>query len=117
MSMPHALVTGGTGFVGSNMALRLVERGWETSILERPGASRILLEGGPFDFVTGDVLAPETLPVAMKGIDVVFHAAGVVDFWRQGVDRMYQVNVEGTRNVMQAALDAGIERVVHTSST
>ncbi len=115
--MTRALVTGGTGFVGSNIALRLVERGWQTTILERPGASRVLLEGGPFEFVTGDVLAPDTLPAALKGIDVVFHAAGVVDFWRQGVDRMYQVNVEGTRNVMQAALDAGIERTVHTSST
>lgn len=115
--MPRALITGGTGFVGSNIAIRLVERGWDVRILERPGASRILLEGGPFEFVTGDVLEPDTLPAAMKGIDVVFHAAGVVDYWRQGVDRMYKVNVEGTRNVMEAALKARVDRVVHTSST
>src|SRR5574342_1433570 len=115
--MTRALVTGGTGFVGSNIALRLAERHWEVRILERPGASRELLEGGPFEFVTGDVLQPESLLPAMQGIDVVFHAAGVVDYWRQGVERMYQVNVEGTRNVMEAALRSGIERVVHTSST
>ncbi len=115
--MPRALVTGGTGFVGSNIALRLIERGWEVRILERPGASRVLLEGGPFEFVPGDVLIPESLPPAMRGIDVVFHAAGVVDYWRQGIERMYQVNVEGTRNVMEAALQARVERVVHTSST
>jgi dihydroflavonol-4-reductase len=115
--MPRALVTGGTGFLGSNLALRLVERGWETRILERPGASHVLLEEGPFEYVTGDVLDPDTLPAAMKGIDVLFHAAGVVDYWRQGVDRMVAVNVEGTRHVMEAALKAGIERVVHTSST
>ncbi len=115
--MPIALVTGGTGFVGSNIALRLVERGWQVRILERPGASRILLEGGPFAFVSGDVLAPETLPGAFTGIDVLFHAAGVVDHWRQGIERMYEVNVEGTRNVMAAALAAGVPRVVHTSST
>jgi dihydroflavonol-4-reductase len=48
---------------------------------------------------------------------VIFHAAGVVDYWRQGVERMYAVNVEGTRNVMQAALQAGVGKVVHTSST
>jgi dihydroflavonol-4-reductase len=112
-----ALVTGGTGFVGSNIALRLVERKWDVRILERQGAQRILLEGGPFEFETGDVLEPETLTQAFKGIDVVFNAAGVVDYWRQGVERMYQVNVEGTRNVMEASLKAGVEKVVHTSST
>jgi dihydroflavonol-4-reductase len=112
-----ALVTGGTGFIGSNIALRLVERGWKVRILERPGASHVLLEEGPFEYVQGDVLESDTLPAAMQGMDVVFHAAGVVDYWRQGVDRMYRVNVEGTRNVMQAAFDSRIARVVHTSST
>ena len=57
------------------------------------------------------------MPEAMRGMDVVFHAAGVVDYWRQGVEQMYAVNVSGTRNVMEAALHAGVERVVHTSST
>jgi len=115
--MTRALVTGGTGFIGSNIALRLVERHWDVRILERPGASRELLEGGPFEFVSGDVLEPETLLPAMQGIDVVFHAAGVVDYWNQGVERMYEVNVDGTRHVMEAALKSGIERVVHVSST
>ena len=96
--MTRALVTGGTGFIGSNIALRLVERKWDVRILERPGASRELLEGGPFEFISGDVLETETLLPAMRGIDVVFHAAGVVDYWKQGVERMYQVNVKGTRN-------------------
>jgi dihydroflavonol-4-reductase len=115
--MAHALVTGGTGFIGSNIALRLVERGWRVSILARPTASHVLLEEGPFEFVPGDVLAPETLPQALQGVDVLFHAAGVVDFWNQGIDRMVQVNVAGTRNVMEAALLAGVERVVHISSS
>ncbi len=115
--MTRALITGGTGFVGSNIALRLAERHWDVRILERPGASRELLEGGPFEFVTGDVLEPDTLPSALRSIDVVFHAAGVVDYWKQGVERMYQVNVEGTRNLMEAALKSRIERIVHTSST
>jgi nucleoside-diphosphate-sugar epimerase len=83
--MARALITGGTGFIGSNIALRLLERGWEVRILARPGASRILLEDGPFEFVTGDVLIPDTLPLALRDVDVVFHAAGVVDYWRQGV--------------------------------
>jgi dihydroflavonol-4-reductase len=115
--MPRALVTGGTGFIGSNIALRLAERHWDVRILERPGASRVLLEGGPFSFISGDVLDPDSLMPAMRGVDVVFHAAGVVDYWKQGVERMYEVNVQGTRNVMEAALQSSIERVVHTSST
>lgn len=114
--MTRALVTGGTGFVGSNIALYLVERHWDVRILERSGSSRELLEGGPFEFVSGDVLEPETLLPAMREVDVVFHAAGVVDHWNQGVERMYQVNVDGTRNVMEAALKSGIEHVVHISS-
>ena len=116
MSMPRALITGGTGFIGSNIALRLLELGWSVRILERPGASRVLLEDGPFEYVPGDVLAPETLASAMKAVDVVFHAAGVVDHWRQGVERMQQVNVDGTRHVVAAALAAGVGRLVHTSS-
>lgn len=115
--MPKALVTGGTGFIGSNIALRLLERRWDVRILERPGASHSLLEDGPFEFVQGDVLQPETLGPAMRGVDVLFHAAGIVDFWRQGVERMYAVNGEGTRNVMAAALAGGTSRVVHISST
>lgn len=115
--MAKALVTGGTGFIGSNIALRLVERKWDVRILERPGAQRILLEGGPFEFVTGDVLEPETLEPTMRGVDVVFNAAGVVDYWHQGQETMYKVNVDGTRNVLEAALRVGVDKVVHTSST
>lgn len=113
----RALVTGGTGFIGSNIALRLVERGWKVRVLARPGSSLVLLEEGPFEYCTGDVLQPETLVPAMEDIDVIFHAAGVVDYWNQGVDRMYEVNVEGTRNTMQAALATGVPRVVHISSS
>lgn len=119
--MARALVTGGTGFIGSNIALRLVERGYAVTILHREGASHELLEGGPFRFVTGDVLVPETLDMALQDIDVLFHAAGVVDYWNQGIERMYQINVDGTQNVMRAALraarNAHLKRVVHISST
>lgn len=114
--MPLALITGGTGFIGSNIALRLLERRWTVRILERPGASRLLLEGGPFEYATGDVLEPPTLRPAMEGVDVVFHAAGVVDHWRQGLQAMRRVNVDGTRNVVEAALQARVGRLVHTSS-
>lgn len=115
--MARALVTGGTGFVGSNIALRLIERRWDVCILARPDSRRDLLEGGPFEFINGDVLEPDSLGPAMQNVDVVFHAAGVVDHWNQGKEIMYQVNVDGTRNVMEAALQTGADRVVHTSSS
>lgn len=121
--MAHALLTGGTGFIGSNLALRLVERGWRVTILQRPGASHVLLEGGAFEFVDGDVLETETVVAALKDIDVLFHAAGVVDYWNQGVDHMMKINVQGTQNVMQAALEvfrqpgSRLQRVVHVSSS
>jgi len=115
--MPRALITGGTGFIGSNIALRLLELGWKVRVLERPGASRLLLGDGPFEYATGDLLEPDGLLAAMREVDVVFHAAGVVDHWRQGLERMHRVNVEGTRHVVEAALAAGVDRVVHTSST
>jgi dihydroflavonol-4-reductase len=113
----HALVAGGTGFVGSNLALRLVERGWKVTIMERPESSRELLEEGPFEFIQADVLDLESLKRAMQGVDVVFNAAGVVDYWRQGEERMMLVNVDGARNLFEAALSVGMERLVHISST
>jgi dihydroflavonol-4-reductase len=113
----RALITGGTGFVGSNLALRLVERRWQVAILARPQSSLELLEGGPFEVRHGDVLSPDSLAPAMHDIDVVFHAAGVVDHWNQGVDRMVEVNVEGTRHVVEAALQVGVPRFVHISSS
>ncbi len=114
--MPRALITGGTGFIGSHVARRLRERGWSVRVLERPGSSRALLADLPFEYVTGDVLEPATLAPAVMGVDAVFHVAGVVDHWRQGSERMNRVNVEGTQHVVDAALNAGVQRFVHTSS-
>ena len=63
------------------------------------------------------MLEPESLLVAMRGCDAVFHTAGVVaDYWQQNVELTYRVNVDGTRNVVDAALAAGVPRLVHTSS-
>ena len=64
----------------------------------------------------GDVMDAGSLVEAMRGVDVVFHAAAVADYWRADKDRIYQVNVEGTRNVMNAAKASGVQRVVFTSS-
>lgn len=112
-----ALVTGATGFVGANIVEALNRAGWRVRALHRRSSSLAALEGLAFEPALGDVLQPDSLLAALQGCDVVFHAAGVVaDLWGQNIDLTYRVNVEGTRNVLAAALAVGAPRLVHTSS-
>jgi dihydroflavonol-4-reductase len=111
-----ALVTGATGFVGSNVAAALAERGTQVRVLRRTTSRLDALEGVPVEYVVGDILDPDSLTTAMLGCKLVFHVAATAQYWRVGKETVYRVNVEGTRNVMQAALSAGVERVVFTSS-
>ncbi len=113
------LVTGGTGFLGSYIIRHLIEKGYPVRAIRR---SRKL----PFDFpdpvwsavewVEGDVLDPISLHDAMDGAKEVIHAAAVVSFDKKHRSSMYQVNVDGTANVVNAALDTGIQRLIHVSS-
>lgn len=111
-----ALVTGATGFIGANLVEALTERGWTVRALHRPSSSLKALAGLRYESAIGDVTEPSSLGAAMAGVDVVFHVAAVADYWRSDADRMMRVNVDGTRNVLQAALDSGARRVVFTSS-
>jgi len=113
-----ALVTGSTGFVGANLCAALVQRGWSVRALHRASSRLDALReaGAVVEHAIGDVTEPETLSEAMRGCDVVFHAAAVADYWRQAAEKLYRVNVEGTRAVCQAALDARVSRLVFTSS-
>jgi dihydroflavonol-4-reductase len=110
------LVTGATGFVGSNLAAALAARGDQVRVLRRATSRLDALEGVLVEYVVGDILDPDSLATAMGGCRVVFHVAATAHYWRAGKETLYRVNVDGTRNVMQAALTAGVERVVHTSS-
>jgi dihydroflavonol-4-reductase len=85
-------------------------------VLRRATSRLDALEGVPVEYVLGDILAPDSLAPAMQACEVVFHVAATAQYWRSSRDTLYRVNVEGTRNVMQAALAARVERVVHTSS-
>jgi dihydroflavonol-4-reductase len=112
-----ALVTGGTGFVGANLVAGLNARGIDARVLHRPTSSMQALEGLSFESVPGDVLDnTAALAEAMAGCDWVFHAAAVADYWRQDTGRLYEVNVEGTRRVVAAARQAGVSRLIFTSS-
>jgi len=112
----HALVTGATGFIGANLVEALTQRGWQVRALHRRSSSSKALAGLRYDSAIGDVTDPASLIAAMDGVDVVFHVAAVADYWRSDPDRLMRVNVEGTRNVLQAARDRRVRRVVFTSS-
>jgi len=111
-----ALVTGGTGFLGANLAAGLIERGWSVRILRRSTSPLDAVRDLTVEHAIGDVLEPETLSEAMSGVDVVFHVAAISIYWRSTPGTIYKVNVDGTRNVLDAARRASVKRVVFTSS-
>lgn len=113
----QALVTGASGFVGANIVAALNEAGWQARALVRRTSSLAALDGLTFETALGDVTDRLSLAAAMRDCDAVFHAAGMVaDYWSQDAALTYHVNVDGTRNVVEAALAAAVPRLVFTSS-
>jgi dihydroflavonol-4-reductase len=111
------LVTGGTGFVGVHLVRELAHRGDELRLLVRDRSNTDLLEGIEFERVTGDVTDRDSVRKAMKDVERVFHVAGTTSMRTRARNRVVEVNVGGTRNVMQEALRAGVTRAVLTSSS
>lgn len=113
----QALITGASGFVGANIVAALNAAGWQARALVRRTSSLAALDGLNYSIAFGDVTDPRSMSAAMQGVDAVFHAAGVVaDYWSQDASLTYRVNVNGTRHVVEAALAAGVPRLVFTSS-
>ncbi len=112
----RVLVTGATGCVGANVVEALLARGYAVRALRRPTSRLDALDGLSPEMVVGDVTDEASLVAAMEGCSLVIHAAAVSQYWRNGPDLIYRVNVGGTRNVLRAAMAAGVERVVVTSS-
>lgn len=111
-----ALVTGGTGFIGANVVRALLGRGYRVRVLVRPSSDRRNLAGLEVELAVGDVRDPESLERALEGCSLLFHVAALYSFWVRPRSLIYEVNVEGTRNALQAALKRRVERVVYTSS-
>jgi dihydroflavonol-4-reductase len=111
-----ALVTGGTGFVGSHVARMLVAAGHTVRVLHRPTSRLDALAGLPYESALGDILDVEALHAASAGCDWVFHVAAVADYWRSERHKLFEANVRGTQLVLQAARAQGVRRVVFTSS-
>jgi dihydroflavonol-4-reductase len=114
--MSQALVTGGTGFVGANVARELVAAGASVRVLARAGGDRRALEGVRVEFVDGDLLDRASVRNAVRGVQTVYHVAADYRLWTPDPAALYRTNVEGTRTVLEAAGEAGVSRVVHTSS-
>jgi dihydroflavonol-4-reductase len=114
--VPKTLLTGGSGFIGSHLARALARRGDELRLLARRTAQLDHLEDLDFERVTGDVTDRRAVRRAMDGAERVFHVAGTTSMRPGSAERVFAVNVDGTRLIMEEALRAGVERVVHTSS-
>ncbi len=114
--MQKILITGATGCVGANLVETVTEAGLQAIALRRKNSSLRALEGLKYQETFGDVSDYESLVTAMRGVEYVCHAAAVADYWRADMHKMFEVNVEGTRNVMRAAQATGVRRVVFVSS-
>jgi dihydroflavonol-4-reductase len=110
------LVTGATGHVGNTLVRELLAQGKNVRALVLPGEDTRALKGLDVEQVSGDVLHPETLALAFAGVDVVYHLAGIISIMPGSDALMRRVNVEGTQNVLAAARQAGVRRLVYTSS-
>ena len=115
-SSPQTLVTGATGFVGSAVARALLARGHHLKLLVRPGGDRRNIDGLPAELVEGDLRDSSSFAAAVAGCRYVMHVAADYRLWVPDPGPMMQANIDGTRALLLAARDAGIERIVYCSS-
>ena len=114
----RALVTGGAGFIGSSLVRILLENDVAVRVLAMPADPCTNLDSvrDRIELVRGDLLDRPSLDAAVVGCDTVFHLVAIYAVWLPVPRRMFDVNVDGTRNVLRAAAEAGVQRIVHTSS-
>jgi len=110
------LVTGATGFIGGHVARLLAARGASLRVLVRPQSRLDNLEGLKAERVVGDLRDPRSLETAVRGCDTVFHVAADYRLWAPAPRELYESNVQGTANLLTAAAQAGMKRVVYTST-
>ncbi|HXZ95438.1 MAG TPA: hopanoid-associated sugar epimerase [Burkholderiales bacterium] len=114
--MAATLVTGASGFVGSALVRTLIAAAHQVRVLVRPASDRRNIEGLPLEIALGDLADPRSLERALEGCGALFHVAADYRLWARRPQQLYQNNVAGTVNIMQAALKAGVGRIVYTSS-
>ena len=112
----QAFLTGGTGFVGANLARLLLGEGFNVRALARPGSDRRNLKGLDLELIEGDLADAALLKNACRGCRYVFHVAADYRLWAPDPSLLYVANVLGTTNIITAAAEAGAERIIHCSS-
>ena len=110
------VVTGGTGFVGAAVVRHLAAAGHRIRVLARPSNDRRLLAGLPIEIVDGDLTDAASLGRLLRGCGWLFHVAAFYSLWARNRRLFYDINVEGTRRILQVAADEGVRRVVYTST-
>jgi dihydroflavonol-4-reductase len=110
------LVTGATGFLGSHVARQLAGRGRQVRVLVRPSSDTRALEGLEAERFTGDLRDAASLDRALAGVTCVFHVAADYRLWARNPREIYESNVTGTQNLLEAARRAGVEKFVYTST-
>jgi len=112
-----AFVTGATGFVGSNLVRELDRQGWKTTAIARPTSSLEDLAGVDVEIRIGDIVDADSLRQAVpRNVDAVFHVAASTNVWAGNNDEQDRINIDGTRNMIEAAVEAGARRFILTSS-
>ncbi|MDB4935243.1 MAG: NAD-dependent epimerase/dehydratase [Labilithrix sp.] len=114
--MKRALVTGASGFVGASVARVLLDRGREVRLLLRESSDRRNVDGIDAEIRLGDLRDAAAVSAAVAACDEVYHVAAEYSFWSPRPSTVYESNVGGTANVMDACLEHGVERVVYTST-
>jgi dihydroflavonol-4-reductase len=110
------LVTGAAGFLGSHVARQLVARGDDVRVLMRVSSTNRAIADLSLEYVTGDLRDPASLDRAMKGVKRVFHVAADYRLWAKRSQDIYDSNVGGTKNLLDAARRAGVEQFIYTST-
>ncbi len=110
------LVTGAAGFLGSHVARQLAARGDAVRVLLRPSSTNRAISDLSLEYVTGDLRNPASLDRAMQGVRRVFHVAADYRLWARHSGEIYESNVTGTRNLLQAAKRAGVQQLIYTST-
>ena len=115
-TQPHTFLTGATGFVGAAVARLLLEKGHRVRALSRKNNDRRNLQGLDVEIVEGDLAQPASYAKALAGCQNLFHVAADYRIWVPDVAAMNRINVDGTHALMMAAMDAGVSRIIYTSS-
>lgn len=114
--MSRALVTGGTGFIGSHVVRRLLREKQTVRCLIRANSNRANLDGLEVEYIFGDLRDPESLKLALRDCDTLYHVAADYRIWSRDPRELEKTNVDGSRAILQAAADAKLRKIVYTSS-